>query len=220
MPFGLVSPARSKPIELTRLLYVSVWQTDTEILGDGRCLKLRISSAGKPLLYEDVIELWQRDESFCDYFAGLLAGSPFPAYFWETPPISRQTRQQGFEFVLVDSPTLARVSPDPLAFGDCFESASEYETVVEFPNLGGDAGLVVPVPQEPGSDYTHLAAFSRAAPRVQQQELWRRVGVSISRRLGNEPMWVSTSGLGVYWLHIRLDSYPKYYTHRQYRTAR
>jgi hypothetical protein len=29
-------------------------------------------------------------------------------------------------------------------------------------------------------------------------------------------MWLSTSGLGVAWLHIRLDSTPKYYQHQPY----
>ena len=30
------------------------------------------------------------------------------------------------------------------------------------------------------------------------------------------PTWVSTAGGGVAWLHVRLDSAPKYYTHRPY----
>jgi hypothetical protein len=33
-------------------------------------------------------------------------------------------------------------------------------------------------------------------------------------------MWVSTSGLGVYWLYIRLDSFPKYYNFQPYKTLR
>jgi hypothetical protein len=28
--------------------------------------------------------------------------------------------------------------------------------------------------------------------------------------------WISTSGLGVPWVHVRLDSYPKYYQYRPY----
>ena len=33
---------------------------------------------------------------------------------------------------------------------------------------------------------------------------------------GDAPTWVSTAGGGVAWLHVRLDSAPKYYTHRPY----
>ena len=57
-----------------------------------------------------------------------------------------------------------------------------------------------------------------SAPQIDR--LWQTVGDSIQHTLlgrGNKPLWVSTSGLGVYWLHIRLDSFPKYYTYTPYR---
>ena len=47
--------------------------------------------------------------------------------------------------------------------------------------------------------------------------LWRAVGDALRTRLGSRPTWVSTSGLGVSWLHVRLDRLPKYYTHAPYR---
>jgi hypothetical protein len=34
-----------------------------------------------------------------------------------------------------------------------------------------------------------------------------------------EPLWLSTAGQGVFWLHVRLDRYPKYYNHAPYRHA-
>ena len=30
------------------------------------------------------------------------------------------------------------------------------------------------------------------------------------------PLWLNTSGAAVAWLHVRLDSSPKYYRHREY----
>ena len=36
--------------------------------------------------------------------------------------------------------------------------------------------------------------------------------------LSDQPLWVSTCGLGVYWLHVRLDSFPKYYRYAPYQT--
>ena len=30
-------------------------------------------------------------------------------------------------------------------------------------------------------------------------------------------LWLSTAGLGVYWLHLRLDTRPKYYSFQPYR---
>ena len=51
-------------------------------------------------------------------------------------------------------------------------------------------------------------------------ELWAAVGVAVKEALGEQPLWVSTSGLGVYWLHVRLDSSPKYFQHTPYKLYR
>jgi len=37
-------------------------------------------------------------------------------------------------------------------------------------------------------------------------------------RLSDRPLWISTAGMGVNWLHVRLDSRPKYYRHAPYKT--
>ena len=94
-----------------------------------------------------------------------------------------------------------------------------------FPNLGGDAMLVAPKqdPSAPRGElaYAHLANFVRGAPPEQVRRLWAQVGKSMERRVGAEgqagrPVWLSTSGLGVFWLHVRLDRSPKYYTYAPY----
>jgi hypothetical protein len=33
------------------------------------------------------------------------------------------------------------------------------------------------------------------------------------------PKWLSTHGLGVYHLHVRICNSPKYYTHTEYKTS-
>ena len=68
--------------------------------------------------------------------------------------------------------------------------------------------------------YGHLASFVRDAPASQIGEFWRCVACTFGRTVSQTPLWISTSGLGVIWLHVRLDSYPKYYTHAPYRTPR
>ena len=91
--------------------------------------------------------------------------------------------------------------------------------MVTFPNLGNDAVLVVPTPVGPSAAYVHLAAFVRHAPPAQVHELWRAVGAAVASRLSVKPMWVSTAGMGVAWLHVRLDDRPKYYGFTEYRGA-
>ena len=49
-----------------------------------------------------------------------------------------------------------------------------------------------------------------------QHALWRTVGEAVSERITDRPLWLSTAGGGVAWLHVRLDSRPKYYGHTPY----
>ncbi|MEM8892222.1 MAG: hypothetical protein AAGD28_29855, partial [Bacteroidota bacterium] len=118
-----------------------------------------------------------------------------------------------YEFVLVNSPSLARVSADRNSFAAKFNEAS----VVSFKNLGRDASLIVPCPLDAVTDYPHLASFVRTAPEEQIHDFWKEVSMTYEADLGESPKWLSTSGLGVYWLHVRVDSRPKYYTYSPYR---
>ena len=59
----------------------------------------------------------------------------------------------------------------------------------------------------------------RHAPAAQVHELWRAVGAAMQARLSPRPTWLSTAGMGVAWLHVRLDERPKYYGYALYRDA-
>jgi len=180
---------------------------------------VRILCDGKPCSYAETIEGWRFDSAFRAFFTGVLADAPYCAYLWETPPITRHSSTRAVEFVLVDSPQLARSVPDPHAFASHFEATDSGEEVAVFPNLGGDAFLVAPTPLAPLKAYPHLAAFVRTAPTEQQHKFWQTVGSTFADRLGARPLWLSTNGLGVAWLHARLDTRPKYYTFRPYRES-
>eukprot|EP00736_Rhodelphis_marinus_P004212 Rmarinus@m.29815 len=178
---------------------------------------------GKQLTYKDVIVLWQHSEPFREIMVETLANAPYEAFFWECPPVRSNSRGDPFEFVVVDAPSLSQATPDETSFSEHIGDKDGTGCVITFDNLGGDAKLVVPCRGSISADtYTHIASFSRNAPMAQQHEFWRTVGSSLEARLensGERKTWLSTSGLGVYWLHVRLDSRPKYYTHRPYATT-
>jgi hypothetical protein len=195
-----------------------MWTAKTESLAERGRSRVTIAREGERLSYAEVLAGWRDDRAFRAFFAGVLAQAPYDAYLWETPPIDEATLGRGFECVLVDSPALAGFAPDPGAFAAQFAAAPQ-DGVVAFANLGGDAWLVAPCPRAAPEAYPHLAAFARRAPDDQQQAFWRAVAKAASRRLSDRPLWLSTCGLGVAWLHARLDTRPKYYTHGPYRSA-
>jgi len=177
-------------------------------------LRVAIEADGLPVSFADVLRLWRDDAAFRAFFNATLADAPFAAFRWETPPVTAATLNRPFECVLLDSPTLAR-TPDPKPFAAHFGPGD----VATFPNLGGDAVLVVPCPMGPGDAYTHLAAFVRGTPESQRHALWAAVGSAMARRVGTRPVWLSTAGAGVAWLHVRLDDAPKYFGHAPYRSS-
>ena len=192
-----------------------MWTSLSEQLANGRGHRVTVHQGGLPLPYTEVVHRWLTDAAFRSWFISLLADCPFSAFRWETPPITQATAKRAFEFVLLDSPGLAR-NPDAQAFAEHFRGAAA-GGVVEFANLGKDAIMVAPCPSGPLSAYGHLAAFVRQAPESQKHALWQLVGAAMQRRLSAKPVWLSTAGAGVSWLHVRLDDRPKYYGYAPYR---
>lgn len=175
-----------------------------------------IASRGQTLTFRDVIDGWSRNESFREFFISLLAATEFSAFFWETPPIFQRRTDMPYEHVAIRSDALARLTPRPDAFERPFRTSGD--EIASFRNLGGDALLIAPKPLAAWDAYGHLGAFLRSAPVHQRHELFRVLGRSLGHvlRICDDRLWISTAGLGVPWLHVRLDSFPKYYNHRPY----
>ncbi|AMV21050.1 DUF6940 family protein [Planctomyces sp. SH-PL14] len=191
-----------------------MWTSRSEELPSHRGLRLALDLESRPATVMEVLRGWREEAGFRTWFNGLLAAVPFAEFRWETPAVTTDTVSRPFECVVLDAPGLAR-TPDPQAFSEHFAGAEE--DVVAIPNLSGDAILVVPCPVADQSAYGHLAAFVRQAPTDQRDALWRLVGETTARRIGTRPVWLSTAGAGVSWLHVRLDERPKYYGFAPYR---
>ena len=180
-------------------------------------LRFTFFRGGSPLVLADVMELWQDRGDFTSVFLDSLADIPCTAYRWETPGTTLEGAGRPFEYAAVDDPWLDQPA-DGTAFSSRFAECGDREQVTVFPNLGGDALMVVPLPRTDSSHiYSHFASFHREAPVSQKQALWMRVGRELQIGLGDTPIWLSSAGGGVPWLHIRLDSRPKYYRFRPYR---
>jgi hypothetical protein len=176
----------------------------------------RLVEQGSAMPFLRFFELLATRSEFADWYTEQLAAFQAEAFYWELPPITRATIGAAAEFVLIAAPMLARIPPERAPFAAHFDGAAD-EDVVVFPNLGGDAVLVVPCPRGPDEHYPHLAAFLRNAPRRQVRALWRSTARQMQSSTGDRPVWLSTAGGGVAWLHLRLDSRPKYYSYAPYR---
>lgn len=175
--------------------------------------RYRPTAAGALCTWAEVFESWRQGSSFALSFVSQLQDAPFDVYRWETPGIVRDQLDTGFEFVLVDAPEID-VGANMTAFEDYFSSSQH---TVSFMNLGRDALLIVPCPIMPQARYSHLSQFMRSADMPKILDLWRTVGEKMMQRVSQVPVWLSTAGGGVPWLHVRLDAQPKYYHHQPYR---
>lgn len=172
----------------------------------------------KPLRFGDVITLWEQDLPFKQFFTTILGGSPFNAFFFECPPVSRSTiSTRMYEHVTVRAHSFRHA--DPAAFSAHLDSAEPSVQAISFANLGGDATLVSPTFRGLHASYGHLAAFVRHGESKQQIAFWQTVGTTLRQTLerqGTSLTWLNTEGSGVPWLHMRMDSSPKYYHFHEY----
>ena len=184
----------------------------------GGVISARATEDGLAVTRAEALTAMGADASFRSAWIAFLRDAPFRAFFLETPPTTRAHQDRPFELALIDAPPLAVVRADETSFTSELVRAPQQD-VLTFPNLGGDAVLVVPAPRGPKEAYAHLASFVRLAPPDQVDATFVALAHAIESRLGDAPLWVSTAGLGVAWLHLRLDSRPKYYRHAPYKAV-
>ncbi|KAF0497381.1 toll/interleukin-1 receptor domain-containing protein [Gigaspora margarita] len=186
---------------------------------DNNTLKYHFLNAkDNELSYAEFIKLLHLgDENFLDIFKKALneATNELSAYFWECPPVSKETTNKPFEFVVTKSDTLSYIKQDYSSFKKKITKCLNKD-VCSFANLGKDATLIVPMPCH-NLDYKNLSNFTMNAPKEQQINFWQEVANKLTESLEiSTPKWLSTNGLGVHYLHIRIDNNPKYYSWNEY----
>ena len=191
-----------------------MWSIEKTVIQEALVYQYRILEGTRILSFLQVLELLKTEANFRRFYRNLLVNAPFSAFFWEHPPLYTSSLAREYEFVLYKSKNLEGINANPHAFQDYFRND---QMIVDFPNLRGDAHLIVPTPIDEETAYGHLAAFVRSAPDKQVDLLLQQIGTIALENLSNTKHWLSTAGLGVSWLHIRLDSRPKYYRYQAYK---
>lgn len=189
----------------------SEYSAESRWLKEDRILHTLISFRGTSVSRAEFVRLLQTESTFRLFLSQQLSDTPMPAFCFETPPFSPETLDRPFEFVAVLSPALLSSSADWRAFSQPFAQAPPGALATTFDSLGRDAKLIAPLSPNGTPPYGHLAEFLRNAPDAAKDELWRQVGDALGAVSQSRVTWLSTAGLGVSWLHVRLDSRPKYF---------
>lgn len=184
-----------------------------ELDDDGTVVEVTYLDNDCPITAEQFFTHLQNKE-FALNFSKRLASQNFDAAFWECPAFSNGTASLPFHCVLISSLELAGKHADPSPFTRKLAAVANNDSGV-FPNIDNTATLISP--QVKTADYGHLLAFLRKASAQQITNFWSVVGKQAIEKISDKPLWISTSGLGVPWLHVRLDSKPKYYRHTPYK---
>ncbi|MEM9074993.1 MAG: hypothetical protein AAGE52_41235 [Myxococcota bacterium] len=172
--------------------------------------RYRVLQDGDALRWSAFRQALENDPATRAALTKVLQDAPHPAYFWECVPWP-VGEDPLLEFVLLSAPGLARRRANADAFTAHLDRGSGLTRT--FPSLRGDAELVVPTKEGDEREFGHLASWIRYAAPSQIEAMWISLARAIwTWRLEDRgTLWVSTSGGGVPWLHLRLDSRPKYY---------
>ena len=131
------------------------------------------------------------------------------AFFWETSPITLNDTECKQHFI--ESEQLDGMSQNYIAFIDKIKK-SKNKFVTSFYNKSGDTLLVIPMPKR-NKNYATLKDFIDNAHVTQQIAFWKEVSrkAKLWRNSYGTPMWISTHGTGVPYLHVRISSNRKYH---------
>ena len=131
-------------------------------------------------------------------------------YFWRTSVLNSKRDLEYKEEFLEDERLLNKkqgVKP----FSEYLDKNKDEKYAISFPNLSGDTTLVIPIPRK-SKKFTNLFHFMNKASEIQKRELWKKVALEANKMLkNNENIWISTHGLEVNYLHVRICNNPKYY---------
>ena len=173
----------------------------------------RVYSGEIALSHREVHRLWRDDPAFVHFYTQLLTHPGYPGFCWETPPVTTQTLDRDHEFVVVRSDSHVSLTQNWTPFAEHF---CEGQLAASFLNLGKNGRMIAPSP-DPSFDGASISTFLTTASADRIFALWAKTGEDISKDINHRPVWLSTAGLGVSWLHIRIDSRPKYYRYAPYK---
>jgi len=168
--------------------------------------------------FKNFIGFLRDDDIFLQSWVDLFKQLPFdyPGFYFETPPLTTDDLDHEFECRFIYAPKFKQFKTMTGPFQDHF---SDEGATVHFRSLKKDALLIVPNPIDKDlKKYTHIGAFMTSDLTQQKLEFWKYAAAQVDETIkSGQRIWLNTEGSGVYYLHLRLDSRPKYYHYVPYK---
>jgi len=189
-----------------------------EIKGQNEhAVRFKLKKGEQYLNFKEVFELWSTNSEFVEFYKNKLIQFDYQAFYWEHPALTEEFLERRYECILQRSKKLENLPVNENAFKNFIY---KQEQVVDIMNLGKNARLVIPTKKTDKEIYNHFGKFIRQASREQIIEVFRRLGEKITEEIEKQELiWLNTAGLGVIWVHIRMDTKPKYYKTKKYKDS-
>ena len=188
-------------------------------LGNLDGFRLKWQKNGLPLSRAEALMTLRDSPAAGESFGAALASLGYDGMYWECAVFAPTTLDEDFECVALRADHFRHRPQDERAFADKFATATQQDLVVYFRSLRGDSRLVAPLPLGDMKIYAHIASFLRLAPPRQISAFFALLSDRALLRAQTKPVWMSTAGDAVSWLHGRLDNRPKYYQFQPYISA-
>jgi hypothetical protein len=73
------------------------WRAQRSANGQDRVETVTVTLGARDMTFGEVVDAWRGDAAFRDFFITELARTPYPAFFWEMPPIARDTMDRRYD---------------------------------------------------------------------------------------------------------------------------
>ena len=128
-------------------------------------------------------------------------------FMWRTNLLSGE--KKGFDHEFIEYKGLPE-EQDYTSFKSYINN-SKNKYVVSFNNLSGNTLLVIPMPRK-NKNFATIKDFTDNASAAHQKKFWKKVSVLTRKEFKKHgSVYVSTHGLGVSYLHVRISHKPIHY---------
>ena len=143
--------------------------------------------------------------------------SNFKSIFIEFPCLTNLMEK--FEFVIINAVQMENIIPNSSSFKI---NHNNNNNIIITKSLSMDTTLIIP---NINSKNNYADIYNFLDPNNNNlvdidiiSKFWENTASQIILELNSKKkIWISTSGLAVHWLHLRISESPKYYNHEPYK---